>query len=88
MIETRQAGGGDRNIKKPIEGVGAKKLIGKKLNIKELMELWDQGWLLCIAKGAIRGIKRAMKGRLNLLLVFPERPEDFINMLIDNVEND
>ncbi|RLE69204.1 MAG: hypothetical protein DRJ45_06965 [Thermoprotei archaeon] len=40
------------------------------------------------AKRAIRDIKRAMKGRLNLLLVFPERPEDFINMLIDDVEND
>ena len=40
------------------------------------------------AKGAIRDIKRAMKGNLNLLLVFAETPEDFINMLIDDVEND
>ena len=48
MIEAKEAGGGDRGIKKPIEGVGAKELIGKKLNIKKLMELWDQGWGIAI----------------------------------------
>jgi len=26
----------------------AKDLVGKKLNIRELMELWDQGWGIAI----------------------------------------
>ena len=40
------------------------------------------------AKTAIKNIKRAMKGRLNLLIVFADTLEDFTNMLISDVEND
>jgi len=46
MIEAKEAGGGDRNIKKPIEGVGAKELIEeavKKRDAETLKEMIKDG---------------------------------------------
>jgi len=44
MIEKEVAQGGERNTNNP----KARDLVCKKIDIQELMELWDQGWGIAV----------------------------------------
>jgi len=44
MARVEKARGGERSIKNP----KARDLVYKKIDIKELMELWDQGWGIAV----------------------------------------